>query len=50
MQFVDSVSAAAKVDTESLAFIAAKKVEELDQTIVDEGLNVVETKAEREKR
>lgn len=44
-QFVDSVSTAAKVDAEWLAFIATKKAEELDRIIADEGLNANETKA-----
>jgi type I restriction enzyme R subunit len=44
-QFVDSVSTAAKVDAEWLAFVARKKTEELDQIIADEGLNANETKA-----
>ena len=45
VQFVDSVSTKAKVDAEWVAFIAAKKVEELDRIITDEGLNADETKA-----
>lgn len=44
-QFVDSVSTASKVDAEWLAFIAAKKTEELDRIIADEGLDADETKA-----
>jgi type I restriction enzyme R subunit len=44
-QFVDSVSTKAKVDEEWIAFIAAKKTEELDGIIADEGLNANETKA-----
>lgn len=44
-QFVDSVSTTAKVDQEWVAFIAAKKVEELDRIIADEGHNTDETKA-----
>ena len=44
-QFVDSVSAQAKVDAEWAAYIAAKKVEELDRIISDENLNADETKA-----
>jgi type I restriction enzyme, R subunit len=44
-QFVDSVSTKAKVDVEWVAFIAAKKIEELDKIIADEGLNAGETKA-----
>jgi len=44
-QFVDSISAQAKVDAEWAAYIAAKKVEELDRIITDEGLNEAATKA-----
>lgn len=44
-QFVESVSATAKVDKEWLRFIAAKKAEELDRIIADEGLDPEETKA-----
>ena len=44
-QFVDSVSAKSKVDAEWVAFIAAKKAEELERIIEDEGLNDDETKA-----
>jgi len=44
-QFVDSVSTKAKVDAEWVAYIAAKKTEELDRIIAEEGLNVDETKA-----
>jgi type I restriction enzyme R subunit len=44
-QFVDSLSATAKVDTQWQAFMAAKKVEELDRIIADENLNADETKA-----
>ena len=43
-QFVDSVSTMAKVDAQWLAFIAARKAEELDQIIAAEGLNSDETK------
>ena len=43
--FVDSVSPKAKVDAEWQAFVARKKVEELDRIITDEGLNPDETKA-----
>lgn len=43
-QFVDSVSTSAKVDEAWLAFITAKKAEELDQIISDEGLKPRETK------
>ena len=42
--FVDSVSPKAKVDAEWQAFVARKKVEELDRIIADEGLNPDETK------
>lgn len=44
-QFVESVSTTAKVDKEWLAFIAARKAEELERIIADEGLNAEETKA-----
>ena len=44
-QFVNSVSTTAKVDEEWLAFIAARKIEELDRIIADEALNSEETKA-----
>lgn len=44
-QFVDSISTDARVDAEWVAFIAAKKAEELDRIIEDESLNVDETKA-----
>ncbi|MDR2173872.1 MAG: type I restriction endonuclease subunit R [Burkholderiales bacterium] len=44
-QFIDSVSTVARVDAEWLAFIKARKTEELDQIIADEGLNAGETKA-----
>jgi type I restriction enzyme R subunit len=44
-QFVDSLSATAKVDAQWQAFMAAKKVEELDRIIADENLNADETKA-----
>lgn len=44
-QFVDSVSATAKVDAQWQAFMAAKKAEELERIIADEGLNGDETKA-----
>jgi type I restriction enzyme R subunit len=44
-QFVDSVSATAKVDMEWTAFIAEKKAEELEGIIIDEGLDVDGTKA-----
>ena len=43
--FVDSVSTKARVDAQWQTFVAAKKVEELDQIIADEGLNAEETKA-----
>ena len=44
-QFVDSVSAAATVDTEWAAFVTARKTKELDQIIADEGLNPEATNA-----
>ena len=44
-QFVDSVSLATKVDTEWLAFITTKKIDELDRIITDENLNPDETRA-----
>jgi type I restriction enzyme R subunit len=44
-QFVDSVTTKAKVDSEWVAFITAKKAEELERIIADEGLNADETKA-----
>ncbi len=43
-QFVDSVSVNAKVDSEWVTYITAKKAEELDRIIADEGLNADETK------
>lgn len=42
--FVDSVSPKAQVDAEWQAFVAKKKVEELDRIIADEGLNPDETR------
>ncbi len=44
-QFVDSVSTKAKVDAQWQSFVTAKKAEELDRIIADEGLNADETKA-----
>ena len=44
-QFVDSVSTTAKVDAEWVAFIRAKKAEELNRLIAEEGLNADATKA-----
>ena len=44
-QFVDSVSVNAQVDKEWIAFITAKKTEELERIIADEGLASDETKA-----
>lgn len=44
-QFVDSVSATAKVDAQWQAFMAAKKVEELDRIITDENLNAEATRS-----
>ncbi len=43
-QFVDSVSTKAKVDAQWQAFVAAKKVEELDRIIAEEGLNADATR------
>ncbi len=43
--FVDSVSPKVQVDAQWQAFIARKKVEELDAIIADEGLNPDETRA-----
>jgi type I restriction enzyme R subunit len=43
-QFVDSVSTKAKVDAQWQAFVAKRKVEDLDRIIADEGLNADETK------
>lgn len=42
-QFVDAVSATAKVDIQWQTFMAAKKIEELDRIIVDENLNAEAT-------
>jgi type I restriction enzyme R subunit len=44
-QFVASVSTSARVDEEWLAFVAAKKAEELDRIITEEGLNRERTQA-----
>ncbi len=44
-QFVDAVSASAKVDAQWVAFVAAKKAEELERIIADEGLRADETRA-----
>jgi type I restriction enzyme R subunit len=44
-QFVDSVSTKSKVDAAWVSFIKAKKAEELDRIIEDEGLHADETKA-----
>jgi type I restriction enzyme R subunit len=44
-QFVDSVSATAKVDAEWIAFITAKKAEELNRIITDECLDADATRA-----
>jgi type I restriction enzyme R subunit len=46
-QFVDSVTATAKVDAQWQAFVAAKKVEELDRIIAEENLNADETRGVR---
>jgi len=43
-QFVDSVSVTAKVDAAWLAFVEARKTQELDRIIADEGLNDVATR------
>src|SRR3546814_20675989 len=42
-QFVDSVSASAKVDAQWQAFMAAKKAEELERIIAEESLNAEAT-------
>ncbi len=42
-RFVDSVSSSAKVDTQWQAFVAARKAEELERIIADEGLNAEAT-------
>lgn len=42
-RFVDAVSTNSKVDAQWQAFIAARKAEELDQIIADEGLNAEAT-------
>jgi len=44
-QFVDSLSATAKVDAQWQAFMAAKKVEELERIIADENLNADATRS-----
>lgn len=44
-QFVDSVSTKAKVDEQWLAFMAAKKAEELERIIAEEGLDPAATRA-----
>ncbi len=43
-QFVDSISITAKVDAAWLAFIAARKTEELNRIIADEGLDGAATR------
>ena len=43
-EFIESISAQAKVNDEWIAFIKAKKAEELDKIIADENLNPEETK------
>ncbi len=43
-EFVDSITTAAKVDADWLAFIKVKKAEELDSIIADENLNAAETR------
>lgn len=42
-RFVDSVSSSAKVDAQWKTFVAARKAEELERIIVDEGLNAEAT-------
>ena len=44
-QFVDSVSAKARVDVQWQSFMAARKVEELERIIVEESLNPEATRA-----
>ena len=44
-QFVDSISATAEVDVAWAAFVAAKRVEELNRIIGDEGLDADATRA-----
>lgn len=44
-QFVDSVSAKAKVDAQWQAFVAAKKVEDLERIISEENLNAEATRS-----
>lgn len=44
-QFVDSVSNEAKVDAQWDAFVAAKRVEELDRIIADERLDAAATQS-----
>ncbi len=44
-QFVDSVSVNDKIDVSWLNFVAAKKIEELNRIIEEEGLNPEETRA-----
>lgn len=44
-QFVDSLSTTAKVDAQWQAFMAAKKVEELERIIADENLNADATRS-----
>ena len=44
-QFVDSVSNNAKVDAQWGTFVAAKRVEELDRIIAEEGLNAAATQS-----
>jgi type I restriction enzyme R subunit len=43
-QFVDSVSVTAKVDAAWLGFVAARRAQELDRIIADEGLNDAATR------
>lgn len=44
-QFVDSVSAKAKVDREWVAFIARRRAEDLERIIAEESLNAEETRS-----
>lgn len=44
-QFVESVSATASVDAEWVAFVAARRAQELEQIVADEGLNAEATRA-----
>src|SRR3546814_18818074 len=48
-QFVDSVSASAKVDAQWQAFMAAKKAEELERIIAVESLNAEDPQLHRQR-